>query len=664
MPDTTISGVDTSGFGELEELFKYLIHKSPLGIFLYALDEQGELIFRGTNQTASDLLGINCHHLIGKTIERAFPLLSSTEIPAVYKKLAAQGGNWTRQHIEYKDKRVRGAYSVHAFQTSPGRMATVFLDITSQKKAEQDLQQANASLLAAIDATPAGVVIIDAANSAIRLMNAAARAILHGENGLSTEAPPDGYVKDWQTLYIDGTPYNEEQTPLGRAIFNGEVVENEELIVVRKDLKRHTVLTNAAPIRNDRGEVTAGVVVFLDISEQKKAENDQKHLEAQMQHAQKLESLGVLAGGIAHDFNNLLCAILGGADLALNILPADHIARDSLAMVHDTAQRATELCQQMLAYSGKGKFQAGPLDMSDLIRGMERLLKVSVTKKTSLHFVTPEHLPYIEADATQIRQIILNLVVNASEALGDRGGMVAVRTGVTECDEDYLLSAYLDNQMTPGRYVFVEVSDTGRGMDKTTRSRLFDPFYTTKQTGRGLGLAAVLGIVRGHSGSIKVYSEPDQGSSFKVLFPVSNKKKVHVPAPVVADHHLGEELTVLLVDDEPSVRQVGKLMLERLGCRVLTAVDGKDGLDVYMQNEKEIQLIILDMTMPRMNGEETFRELRRMNPLVRVILTSGYNAQDATSHFAGKGLSGFMQKPFQLKTMRQCVNKAVESPVA
>ncbi|MDT8390399.1 MAG: response regulator [Lentisphaeria bacterium] len=521
MPDTTTSGVDTSGFGELEELVHHLIHESPLGIFLYALNEGGELIFRGTNQTACDLLGVDCHHFIGKTIEQAFPALAATEIPPVYKKLAAEGGSWMREQVDYEDNGVRRAYSVHAFQTSPGRMATMFLDITNQKQ-----------------------------------------------------------------------------------------------------------------------------------------------LEAQMRNAQKLESLGVLAGGIAHDFNNLLCAILGGADLALDLLPPDHIARDSLEMVHDTAQRATELCRQMLAYSGKGKFQLESVDISDVIRGMERLINVSVSKKTTLHLVTPDHVPRIDADAAQLRQVILNLVVNASEALPDEGGMVTVKTGVTECDEACLLSVYLDNKLAPGRYVFVDVSDTGRGMDKTAASRLFDPFYTTKQTGRGLGLAAVLGIVRGHGGTIKVQSEPGQGTRFTVLFPVSNTKKAPVPAAGGTGHDRREGLSVLLVDDEPSVRQVGKLMLERLGCHVLTAVDGKDGLDVYQRHEKDIQLVILDMTMPRMNGKETFRELRRVNPRVKIILTSGYDAQDATSHFADKGLTGFMQKPFQLKTMRQCVNEALDAPSA
>jgi CheY-like chemotaxis protein len=304
----------------------------------------------------------------------------------------------------------------------------------------------------------------------------------------------------------------------------------------------------------------------------------------------------------------------------------------------------------MLAYSGKGRFVIQPLDVQKLVEDMLHMLRVSIAKNAVLKLNFAPNLPRIDADASQIRQIVMNLVINASEAIGERSGVITLSTGAMDCDRNYLSEAWLDEQLPEGTYVYVEVADTGGGMDFATRGRIFDPFFTTKFTGRGLGLAAVLGIVRGHRGAIKVYSEPGQGSTFKVLFPCSQRSVEAEPVSSLRSAYEGRG-TVLLVDDDESVRAVARKMLERIGFKVIVAADGAKAVELFREHQAEIVCAIVDLTMPQLDGAETFRELRRLRPDVRVVLSSGYNEQDVTQRFVGKGLAGFIQKPYQLSTL-------------
>jgi two-component system cell cycle sensor histidine kinase/response regulator CckA len=312
----------------------------------------------------------------------------------------------------------------------------------------------------------------------------------------------------------------------------------------------------------------------------------------------------------------------------------------------------------MLAYSGKGRFVVGHYDLSELVREMAQILKVSVSKDATLRYNFAADLPAVEVDATQMRQVIMNLITNASEALGNQSGIISVSTGVMDCDRSYLVDSYLDDKLPEGKYVYLEVADTGGGMDEETQRRIFDPFFTTKFTGRGLGLAAVLGIVRGHQGAIKVYSEVGQGTTFKVLLPA--KEWVLGDRRPSADQivpPLPGGGTILLIDDDPEVRGVGTQMLERLGFKVLTAAHGLEGLKIFQELGGEIDCVILDLTMPEMGGEEAFRELRRLRRDVPVILSSGYNEQDVTQKFAGKGLAGFIQKPYRVANLQEVLSR-------
>lgn len=398
------------------------------------------------------------------------------------------------------------------------------------------------------------------------------------------------------------------------------------------------------------------LLAVTDITERKSAENKRLQLERQMQETQKLESLGVLAGGIAHDFNNLLTVILGNASLALDELPPNSDARDSLEAIEHTALRAAELCRQMLAYSGKGRFVIEPIQFGTLIGEMVSLLKASISKKAILNLNLRESLPALRGDPSQIRQIVMNLVINASEALGEHAGAITLSTGLMDGSPERLAAAYLDEQLAEGPYVWLEVADTGCGMDPETQRRIFEPFFTTKFTGRGLGLSAVLGIVRGHQGALKVHSEPGKGTTFKVLFPAAPQDKPTLPrqgeTQSVAWKGAG---TILLVDDEESVRTMGNRMLERNGFRVLTAADGREALEIYRARRDEIALVLLDLTMPDLDGEETFHELRRIDPNVRVVMSSGYTESEIIPRFAGQPLAGFLQKPYSTAALMDCL---------
>ncbi len=363
----------------------------------------------------------------------------------------------------------------------------------------------------------------------------------------------------------------------------------------------------------------------------------------------------MLAGGMAHDFNNLLTAILGNAGLALMDLPPDSPAVQSIRHVETAAMQAAGLANQMLAYSGKGRFVLTRVNLSHVVDEIAGFLRAGLPKKVALQHRLGNGKPILKADAEQIRQVIVNLITNAAEAIGDHGGVVTVSTGVVDVDRDCLASSYIDDNLRPGHYAFIEVSDTGCGMTDEAKSRMFEPFFTTKFTGRGLGLAAVLGIVRGHRGAITVDSELNRGTTVRVLFPLLTQS----PESVLSG---GDNLSswqgsgaVLIVDDEESVRLVAEEMLRRIGFRTLRAASGTEGLKLFRQHADEIDMVLLDLTMPDMDGHEVFEKLREMRHDVKVVLSSGYSEQEAIHRFAGMKLAGFIQKPYQLQMLRDKV---------
>jgi CheY-like chemotaxis protein len=352
--------------------------------------------------------------------------------------------------------------------------------------------------------------------------------------------------------------------------------------------------------------------------------------------------------------------MLGNASLMRLELPAHSPHLASISDIEAAARRAADLCRQMLAYSGRGRFIIERVDVNTLIEDMARLLELSISKQAVLRYHLTAAPLYVEADVTQLRQIIMNLVINASEAVGARSGVIALATGVARLDAEYLRTLQSFEDLPPGDYVTIEVSDDGSGMDGDTLRRIFEPFFTTKFTGRGLGLAAVQGIVRGHKGGLKVYSEVGKGTTFRLLLPASERSEAVVPrvesTPAPGPISRG---TVLVVDDEETVRSVAARLLERMGLEVVLAGDGREGVDKFRADPARYALVLLDLTMPHLDGEETFRQLRHIRPGIRVILSSGFNHQEVLTRFAGKGLAGFVQKPFEARTLMNEVSRVI-----
>jgi PAS domain S-box-containing protein len=432
--------------------------------------------------------------------------------------------------------------------------------------------------------------------------------------------------------------------------------------IVRSDGSAVWALTHFAAERGSGGEVTGCIGTVADISDRKLAEEETRKLEAQVQHAQRLQSLGILAGGLAHDFNNLLTIILGNARIALLDLPPASPAVERLAEIETATSRAAELTNQMLAYSGKGRFTLQAVNLSRLAEEIAHLLQAVISRKTAIQFNLAGDLPAIDADPAQIRQIVMNLITNAAEAIGEGGGAIQVSTGVVDADRTYLSGTYFDDRLPAGRYVYLEVADTGCGMSPETQTRIFDPFFTTKFTGRGLGLAAAIGIVRAHRGALKVTSQPGVGSTFRLLFPGTDKKaEVRLAEP--AGRVWRGRGTVLVVDDESGVRDLARAILENSGFTVLTACDGGDAIRVFQRHAGEVVAIVLDLTMPAMTGEEAATELQRIRAGVPIILSSGYSEQEVAGRFAGRGLAGFLQKPYEPAALTEALLRALERRV-
>jgi two-component system cell cycle sensor histidine kinase/response regulator CckA len=385
---------------------------------------------------------------------------------------------------------------------------------------------------------------------------------------------------------------------------------------------------------------------------------ERRHLEEHVRQSQKMESLGVLAGGVAHDFNNLLVGIMGNASLAIDMLPESSPVVPLLDDVVLASQKAADLTRQMLAYAGKGRFVCESTDLSSLVRDIGGLVRTSISKKVDLYLNLESNLPPIEADPTQVQQLIMNLLINGAEAIGERSGAVTVTTGLRETRPGPATGHFAVDGTEAGPYVVLEVSDTGCGMDEATVSRIFEPFFSTKFTGRGLGLAAALGIVRAHRGALKVDTQPGRGSRFEVLFPALTDRSYRKPSSsreVVFRRAAASAGHILVVDDEEVVRRTAKAALEQNGYTVLLSENGQQAVDIFRGLSDQIALVLLDLTMPVMSGEEAFRQLRAIRRDVVIILTSGYDETQALEGFGGSDVSGFMQKPYTGDELAQAV---------
>lgn len=377
-----------------------------------------------------------------------------------------------------------------------------------------------------------------------------------------------------------------------------------------------------------------------------KKELQEQKLALEMQQAQKLESLGLMAGGIAHDFNNLLVGVLGNVDLALLDVDPHSPFKPYLDKILKGATRLSELTNQMLAFSGRGTYILEPVNLSDLAKKLLPLVQTTASKKVSFRTEFESDLPSIQADSSQLQQVVVNLITNAIESIGDSRGTISVSTGTTKCPDK--ISKAKDGFRA--KYcAFLKVADNGSGISDEVKKRIFDPFFTTKFTGRGLGLATVIGIVQSHHGEIHLETVSGEGSAFTVFFPITDEiiQKEHDLKKSSMQTKKG---TVLVVDDEAVVREVTQTILSVSEFHVLTAADGIEAVEI-VRAEPAIDIVILDLTMPNMDGIETFSRLREIRPNLPVILSSGYSEQASIAKFKMKGLAGFIQKPYRIQEL-------------
>jgi PAS domain S-box-containing protein len=526
-------------------------------------------------------------------------------------------------------------------------------DISQRKKAERALLESRNVLSAIIENTPNVAIQGFDRDGRVLLWNSAAESIF----GWNHE---DALGKSLDELMLS----REGLDRFLRVLRDIEATERpsgpHEWDFRGKDGREGTSLATIFGIRGGLMGIEL-VRMDVDITGLKRAEEERLAMERRFLHAQKLESLGVLAGGIAHDFNNLLMAIMGNLEQAMERLSPEEPARTTIERAARAADRAGDLTRQLLAYTGKGSFRSEPVDLNALVRENAHLFKTVLSKSVSLELNLTPNLPFTHGDQGQLQQVIMNLLTNASEAMGEKCGTVVLSTSLQELSESDWVGNFVDEKPPAGLFVVIEVSDTGEGMDEETRRRLFEPFYSTKFAGRGLGLSAVLGIVRRHHGALFVESALNEGTRIRVFFPADLREgeAFSHPVPDIARaepaHLAGRSLTatVLVVEDEESIRNLCRETVELNGCRALTAADGEEGVAVFREHADEIACVILDMTMPRLDGVAVLEELRRMRPAVKVILISGFSEQRAERLFADQKPNAFLQKPFTLSRLMQ-----------
>ncbi len=605
---------------------------------------------------AKDLFGKNVRQVFGDAGER---------IRAQIRQVAATERDLTAEnHLEWQGEALwlqEHVFPVHDDQGILTGVGRVSRNIAGLRRAENALRTSEDRYRAVFNALFEGVMLCGA-DYRVRECNAAMAELLNMPAERVIGHKLDEFFQD--VRWEDGKPVEKMDLPCARALSQKESVADTVLSVLVPGGQRRWLLINTQPLTQP-GETKpyAGVISVFDITERKESEQRQRALERQMQNAQKLESLGVLAGGLAHDFNNLLMGVLGNAELLMEDLPANGPTRGMLEDIRANALRASKLSQQMLAYTGLGPVSLRRASLNAALESLIPLLQSLVPERGRLELKLTPNLPHIEADPEQLRQMVMTLAVNAAEAIDTRPGAITVATGRAACDAQTLALSPVRRKPAAGEFVWLEVRDTGCGMPPDMLDRVFDPFFTTKFTGRGMALAALLGIVQSHGGAVQVESTPGAGSTFRILFPLPNEQRRETAGETGLDP-LERPNTILLVDGEAGVRAVGAEMLRRAGWDVATAGDGAEALQFIGDRGASVACVVLDLTMPHMNGERTIRELRRRSERVPILVSSGFDESLLAGWLEDWSVAGFIHKPYQREELVRKVNRAVEASAA
>jgi PAS domain S-box-containing protein len=614
-----------------------LLNATPVGHLL--LDRESNCVW--ANRALLSKFGLTETTVSGRPFGHVFATLAP-QLERILREVARIGEPFLNLRIHEEPSDGRHGWLVSVVPVTDDaqqitRVAVTFVETTDAPYVEDAQKQ---SLFQAVfEQAVIGMTVIDWRDKGVRTNAAMHKMLGYSEQemlqlGIEGISHPDDYKVDLQLFH---------------RVMAGEIDRYEmEKRFLHKDGRMIWSHVMVSITRDASGQPTLMISMAVDINERKRAEEEREKLQAQLLHAQKLESLGVLAGGIAHDFNNFLTAIMGSASVAQRSLPATSMVRSDLDNVIDAAHRAAGLTRQLVAYAGKGNFDVSVVDLSAQVRDLAGLLRTTISKRVELHLDLASDVPAIKVDASQLQQVIMNLVINGAEAIGDASGQVALATGFRELSSQQIATLLADSDLEPGSYCTLKVTDTGAGMDAATQARIFDPFFSTKFAGRGLGLAAVLGIVRAHRGALHVASKPGSGTTFEIYLPAASEQPA---SKSDSDRPFRGDGMVLVVDDDDSVRRAVVSLFEDLGFSVVHANNGRDGVETFAANAESIRLVLLDMTMPKLSGEETFREISRIRPDVQVMLTSGYPESEALSRFSGEGVAGFIQKPFSSRDL-------------
>ncbi len=622
-----------------EKRFRNIVNASPMGIHLYELNAEDRLVFTGANHASDELLGISHQRFLGMTVEEAFPGLAQTEVPDRYREAAKHGTPWRSEHIEYDDGRFRGAYEVAAFQTEPGKMAAMFNDITDRKKAEWALHESEERFRTLVEESPLGIALIGKDGryhyvnpSFERIFGYTLADIPTGKDWFRRAFPDEAHRRRVMSTWID----DQKTAGIG-------VARPREYQVRCRDGSDKEI--NFRPVTMENRDQ---FVIYEDITEKRR-------IEQQFQQAQKFEAIGTLAGGIAHDFNNLLMGIQGRSSLIAVDVDPGHPYMEHLRAIEGYIKSAVNLTKQLLGFARGGRYEVKTFNVNSLVQDSATMFG-RTRKELNIHFDTRQPIIPIQADYVQIEQVLLNIYVNAWHAMPD-GGDIHLQTRRLTIEQPVSTTHGIE----PGEYALISITDNGIGMDRATCQRVFDPFFTTKDKSRGtgLGLASAYGIISNHNGAITVYSELGHGTTFNIYLPVSDQD---IQQDLSPEHRLlrGAE-TILVVDDEEIIIDVSRDMLERLGYRVKACRGGQEAIDTVADSADAIDLVILDLIMPGMDGGRVFDEVRKINPRLPVILSSGYAINGQATDILARGCDGFIQKPFNINELSQKVRDVLDA---
>jgi PAS domain S-box-containing protein len=630
---------------ESERLFRSYIKYAPDGVFV--ADGKGKYI--EANDAASSLTGYDRDELLGANF---IDLIASEDVgEALLHFNRADETGYSTGDLRYVTKTgEKRWWTVNGVKLDEDRFLGFARDITERKANEKALRESEEKYRQLVETIGDWVWASDPDGRHTYSNPAVTRLLGYQINEVVGSSA-------FQLIHPDDEQPIREM--LKNCIEEGVGWNNVSIRWLHQDGLARSFESSAIPILNSENQVTGFRGVDRDINERTRLEAERREMERKILHAEKLESLALMAGGIAHDFNNQLAVVLGNLELALSGQGLDSSTQKAIKNAVAAAKRSAELSRQMQIYTGNTLYHPAFLDLNELLQNSYSSLKLAISRNVNINLEIYNSLPLIWGDPDQIQRLVTNLLVNASESIGDQDGDLKIITGARDCDDAYLSLSRLEQKPESGRFIFLEVSDTGCGMDADTQHKLFDPFFTMKFMGRGLGMAEVMGIVKGHRGAIMVDSDVEKGTTIRVLFPVS--KKFQTPRFQTASSRetkatmpesVSRRKTVLVIDDEEQVREFCCEWLDLLGYDTIAAVDGVEGVHVFCERMNEIDIVLMDFVMPRMNGIEAFEELIRIKPDLNVILCSGYTEKEIGLRFPDRKPASILHKPYDMDTLK------------